>query len=194
MSLWEIFVPCQKNNGKPVTTRHHKEWDKRVRKITNGLTIMTPAKGQWLDVNGSVYEERMIPVRISCSEAEINKVMDMTAQHYEQLAVMAYMVSDRVLIKDYTVTEKVAAPSDKDGEHVRMAKFYVARTPQYGSVHVRRSIPKKDKGFYLATRVFAGPEVEWTTHFWFDTYEHAKEVVDLGIAKDWMGCVKDYKP
>lgn len=191
--LWEIFVPCQKNNGKPVTTRHHKEWDKRVRKITNGLTIMTPAKGQWIDVNGSIYEERMIPVRISCTEAQIKKIMDMTAQHYEQLAVMAYLVSDKVIIKDYTVIEK-AEPSKKDEpEHVRMARFYAARVPQYGSIHVCQYGPNKDKGFHMATRTFAAVEVEWTTHFWFDSYEHAKEVVDLGIAKEWMNCIKDYK-
>lgn len=100
-NLWEILVPCQWNDSRPVRTVHHKEWDKRVRKIANGLTILAPAKGQWLSDSLVLYEERVIPVRISCTEEQIEKIMDMTAQHYKQLAVMAYLVSDKVLIKSY---------------------------------------------------------------------------------------------
>lgn len=99
--LWEILVPCQWNNGKPVRTRHHKEWDKRVRKIAGGLTIMKPAKGQWKCPKGVVYAERVIPVRIACDEKTINVIMDITAQHYRQIAVMAYRLSDLVLINNY---------------------------------------------------------------------------------------------
>lgn len=95
--LWEILVPCQWNTGKPVRTRHHKEWDKQVRKIANGLTIMKPAKGQWTH-QGAVFEERMIPVRIACDLLQITRIARMTMQHYKQLAVFAYRVSDMCLI------------------------------------------------------------------------------------------------
>lgn len=98
--LWEILVPCQWNNGKPVRTRHHKEWDKQVRKISDGLTILSPAKGQWV-YNGILYEERVIPVRIVCSKEDINKIMDITAKHYRQIAVIAYIISKDVIIKHY---------------------------------------------------------------------------------------------
>lgn len=45
MNLYEILVPCQTNQGKPIRTRQHREWDRRVRLITGGLTILPPAKG-----------------------------------------------------------------------------------------------------------------------------------------------------
>jgi hypothetical protein len=97
--LWEILVPCMMNN-KPVRTRHHKEWDKYVRKISGGLTILTPGKGQWIDPgNLNLWEERMIPCRIYCTEAQIDMVINFTLKHYNQLAVMAYLVSNKIKLK-----------------------------------------------------------------------------------------------
>ena len=46
MKLYEILVPTKYgDNEKPIRTKHHKEWDKYVRKISGGLTILTPGKG-----------------------------------------------------------------------------------------------------------------------------------------------------
>ena len=96
--LWEILVPCNWNNSKPVRTRHHREWDKKVRKISGGITIMGPVKGQW--VNGEeIYSDRLIPVRIRSSKKNILKIMDLTITHYDQLAVMCYKISDECLVK-----------------------------------------------------------------------------------------------
>lgn len=86
-------------NHKPVRLKHHQEWDKRVRSITGGLTIYTPSKGQWISPSGELFIERMIPVRIACSRKELEKIMDITLQHYNQEAVMAYLVSEEVIIK-----------------------------------------------------------------------------------------------
>ena len=99
--LWEILVPTTMNNpSNPVRVGHHREWDKRIRKISGGLTILEPARGQWIDTETmTLYEERVIPVRIACSEEEINQIIDITLQHYRQEAVMAYKVSDRVIIR-----------------------------------------------------------------------------------------------
>lgn len=99
-ALWEILVPCNWNDGRPVRTRHHREWDKRVRALTGGMTIMKPALGQWVN-EGEVYHDRMIPVRIACNQAVIERIMDITAAHYKQLAVMAYKISDVTLIRNY---------------------------------------------------------------------------------------------
>lgn len=76
-SLWEILVPTIMND-RPVRTVHHKEWDKRVRAISGGLTIYTPAKGQWISIAGDLFVERVIPVRISCTEKQIDKIIDIT--------------------------------------------------------------------------------------------------------------------
>lgn len=98
-ALWEILVPRQMND-KPVRTRHHKEWDKFVRKITGGLTILKPAKGQWVEpATSHLHEERVIPVRIACTRKQIDKIVIFTLQHYKQRAVMAYRISTKVILK-----------------------------------------------------------------------------------------------
>lgn len=97
--LWEILVPTAQNSGKPFRTRHHREWDKQVYKITGGLTIYQPAKGKWVSPRGQLFQDRVIPVRVACLESDIEKILEITLKHYDQEAVMAYRVSERVLIK-----------------------------------------------------------------------------------------------
>lgn len=100
MELWEILVPTIRNDGKPFRTRYHRVWDEKVREISGGLTIMPVAKGQWVDRSDSrLYAERMIPVRISCTRQQIEQIVDMTMEYYGQIEVMAYKVSNEVIIK-----------------------------------------------------------------------------------------------
>ena len=95
--LWEILVPTTKD-GKPIRTRYHRVWDEKVRKITGGLTILQPAKGQWIAPDGELFTERMIPVRIAGSREQILKIMELTLAYYDQQAIFAYKVSDEVLL------------------------------------------------------------------------------------------------
>lgn len=98
--MWEIFVPTVRMaDGKPYRTRFHRVWDAKVRKISGGLTIQAPAKGQWIARDGTLFVERMIPVRILCTRDEIMKIVDMTMAYYEQLAVLTYRISDDVILK-----------------------------------------------------------------------------------------------
>lgn len=98
--LWRILVPTEyQDTKKPVRKRHHRVWDRFVRNLSGGLTILYPAKGQWLEPkSGELIEERMIPVEIVCSEVQIRKIMDFTIKHYRQLAVLAYRISDKVIL------------------------------------------------------------------------------------------------
>lgn len=73
-----------------------------MRALTGGLTILRPAIGQWLSPKGELFKERMIPVRIACSRAQIEEIINFTLTYYDQLAVMAYKVSDEVVIKHNT--------------------------------------------------------------------------------------------
>jgi hypothetical protein len=106
LPLWEILVPTVHNNGKPFRTRFHKVWDAKVRAITGGLTIFKPAFGQWKSDEGTVFVERMIPVRIACTREQIQLISDFAAQHYEQLAIMFYLVSEEVHIVSYDPAKK----------------------------------------------------------------------------------------
>lgn len=95
--LFEILVPTKfEDTGKPVSLKHHKQWDKYVLKISHGATILKPAKGYWIH-EGVQYEDRVIPVRIACTHLEMKKIMRFTLEHYRQLAVMAYVISEKVL-------------------------------------------------------------------------------------------------
>jgi len=97
--IWEILVPTASNAGKPYRTRYHRVWDAKVRKITGGLTILTPAKGQWISPDGGLYAERMIPVRIICTRKEIEKIVTLTMKYYDQLAILAYKISGEYILK-----------------------------------------------------------------------------------------------
>lgn len=98
MELWEILVPTQYNDTKtPVSTKHHKEFDKYVRSISGGLSIFKPIKGQWVHQD-ELYEERNIPVRIACTESEIRQIIKFALNHYRQIAIMAYRISDKIFI------------------------------------------------------------------------------------------------
>jgi hypothetical protein len=98
--MWEILVPTVRRiGGKPYTTRYHRVWDAKVRMISGGLTILTPAKGQWVAPDGELFIERMIPVRIMATNDQISAIIDMTMDYYDQLAILCYKVSDVVLLR-----------------------------------------------------------------------------------------------
>jgi len=103
MELYEILVPTQTNEGKPIRTRYHRVWDSKVREITGGLTIVPPVKGEWVSDAGELFRERMIPVRIACTKEQIEQIADMTAKYYNQLAIMFYLISKEVTIKKYDI-------------------------------------------------------------------------------------------
>lgn len=96
--LWEVLVPTMSRDGKPFRTRFHRVWDKKVEAISGGLTVLTPGKGTWVH-EGQSIRERMIPVRVMCTRAQIEKIIDITLEYYDQLAVMAYRVSDNIILK-----------------------------------------------------------------------------------------------
>jgi hypothetical protein len=100
-ALFEILVPTKTNEGKPIRTRFHRVWDAKVRAISGGLTILKPGVGNWVSPQGELFLERMIPVRIFCTQEQINQVADITARYYRQEAVMFYQVSAIVAIVHY---------------------------------------------------------------------------------------------
>ncbi len=76
-------------------------WEDNVLDIAGGLTTLAVVNGQWIDPNDDVIREQMVPVRIACSEEQINDIADMTASHYGQLSVMYYTISTDVIFKNY---------------------------------------------------------------------------------------------
>ncbi len=99
LKLWEILVPTMRNDGRPFRLRYHKVWDAKVLAITGGLTITHPTKGEWVSKHGTLFKDRMIPVRVMCTKEQIDQIIDMTGPYYEQEAIMFYMVSNDVEIR-----------------------------------------------------------------------------------------------
>lgn len=98
--LWEILVPTIRNDGRPIRTRFHRVWDQKVYSISGGVTIMTPSKGKWVAPNGKLFEERMIPVRIVATREQIEKIVEMSLEYYDQLAILAYRISNEVILRE----------------------------------------------------------------------------------------------
>lgn len=98
--LFEILVPTLRRvGGKPYTTRFHRVWDKKVRSISGGLTIMPPSKGQWLAPCGTLFVERMIPVRFIGTRHQAVEIVNYSLKYYDQLAMLCYKISDDVILK-----------------------------------------------------------------------------------------------
>lgn len=92
--LWEILVPTVFNDGRPIKKRYHQLWDAKVEEIAGGLTILKPGTGIWRADSGALFKERMIPVRVMCNHVDMQRIAEMTIDHYEQLAVMVHLVSE----------------------------------------------------------------------------------------------------
>lgn len=133
--LYEILVPTVREDGKPIRERFHRVWDRKVREISGGLTILTPTKGQWVSPDGELFVERMIPVRVMCTEGDIEKIADLTAAYYAQKAVMYYRISDLVRIKHYEQTTETQPP-------VLPSCRAIKRGPIHRGVEHRKKGPK----------------------------------------------------
>ena len=90
---------------KPIRTRYHRVWDSKVREIAGGLSIFPVVMGHWVSPSQELFVERMIPVRVFCEPKQIESIADMTAEYYNQEAVMYYSVSRDVNIKYYGETK-----------------------------------------------------------------------------------------
>ena len=97
-NMYEILVPTMHRlTNKPISVKFHRVWDKKVYEISGGITIMPPTRGKRVCNEGNLYDERMIPVRIVCTASEMEEIIKMTMSYYDQLAVLAYKLSDEVL-------------------------------------------------------------------------------------------------
>lgn len=101
MKMWEILVPTEMKTSlgtRPIKTRYHRVWDAKIRAISGGITILSPVKGQWISRKAELYQERMIPVRIIATDKQIEQIINITIKYYNQEAVLAYKISDEVLL------------------------------------------------------------------------------------------------
>lgn len=110
--MWEVFVPMTNNNGEKFTVEYHREWDKKVRDISGGLTILKlVAKGQWVNEEGDLEHDKIIPVRVACTPMEFAQILEITCEHYSQDMVMGFKYGEVVT---YRKQVKFSLLTDED--------------------------------------------------------------------------------
>lgn len=97
MPVWEILVPVAYNDGTPVTS--HETLEAWIVQLVGGLTKLPVVDGWWESPCGKVYAERMIPYRVACDGAQIDRIATVVGIMYKQLAVMFHMVAAEARIK-----------------------------------------------------------------------------------------------
>lgn len=113
--LWEIYVPSHWNRGAEIPVEWHEAWDAKVREISGGLTLLHPVKGQWLFNGGCIHEE-VIPCRVLATRRELDKILAITLEHYpDQHSILAYRVSDEVVLRYRHEDRSTAAGEEPDG-------------------------------------------------------------------------------
>jgi len=95
--LWEILLPTHSNEGIEYTIEHHREWDKKAKGVSEGITFLGSVKGSWKSPQGKIFEEEMIPVRIRCTTDEIKRISEYTLEHYCQQTVWTYEISSNII-------------------------------------------------------------------------------------------------
>jgi len=139
--LWEILVPASNNKDLKFTYEHHKEWDEFVKNLTGGVTVLKTAKGQWVSPDGELFIDRMIPCRIACTWEELSVIIDFTIEHYSQEAVMAYKISDDVIIRHREVepkTIRLGAPVPEPPLSRIITEGTIGTCPECGSSEIKR--------------------------------------------------------
>ena len=102
MLLWEILVPTQFDDTKEnIPAEHHRAWERIVRDVSGGLTLLRSATGQWVDL-GKLHQESVIPVRLMATRQQMEEIAKFTVRHYRQKVIMAYKISDEVIFMTAT--------------------------------------------------------------------------------------------
>lgn len=93
VELWEILVPTSTPKKDRLRKNFHQAWDKKVSKISKGLTLLPKVYGKWVD-----SKEQSIPVRVACTKEQMEEIAKITIDHYDQEAVLYWRVSDYAVI------------------------------------------------------------------------------------------------
>lgn len=100
--LYEILIPTKYNDSKILSSEFHRSWNNYVLDVAGGLTVLPICDGQWINPEGKLFVDRIIPVRIMTTPEKMESIVNMSAKYYEQQCIMYYVVSNAVKIKHFT--------------------------------------------------------------------------------------------
>lgn len=84
-----ILKTCENNfdRGWIFTTKHHRIFYKFILNLSKGYSVLNELEGVWQNEKGTIYQEKMIPVRIACTDEQIKEIAEFAKAHYEQEAI-----------------------------------------------------------------------------------------------------------
>lgn len=95
IKLWEILVPVNDNKGNHIAIVTHRQWDEAISKLCGGLILHGVTSGLYKQ-----QREPMIKVRIACTTVKLhNQIIPYTKIFYKQEQVIAYLISDTVVLQ-----------------------------------------------------------------------------------------------
>jgi hypothetical protein len=92
--LWAIVVPLCYNDGSPIPRTITQQFEVAIRQVSGGLTRINNTTGIWGEQKemGSVWQFISTP-------QEVGRLIALAKILFVQHAIMAYKVSDRVIIR-----------------------------------------------------------------------------------------------
>lgn len=83
-NLPEVFI-CDKNGN--FNQEYHDRFLAKVLTVANGYTALPIVEGAWINGSGKTFIEKMIPVRIFCTDENITEIASFAKRHYDQEAI-----------------------------------------------------------------------------------------------------------
>ncbi len=101
---FEILIPVAPNKGEPTTDEmyakldfnkdgtifnkaHHGTFIRKVLTVAGGYSWLPEIDGAWVNSHCEVVKEKMIPIRVACTDENIKEIASFAKQHYEQEAI-----------------------------------------------------------------------------------------------------------
>lgn len=83
MNLYEILIPVANNDGKEFPEKYRQAFIDFIGILVGGVTVYPVVDGQWYEGENR-YAEKMIPVRINCTDKEIDAIAWEAKKTFEQ--------------------------------------------------------------------------------------------------------------
>ena len=96
-NLYEILIPVADNDGHTFSNSYRKIFVDILIKETGGLSVLPTVKGFWID-KGITYADENTPLRVICTGEDIERFAYIAKEHFNQLAILYYKISDDVVI------------------------------------------------------------------------------------------------
>jgi hypothetical protein len=104
--LWEIFIPKNHNKEMIYGVSHHREWNRKVTKETNVILLSSSSykEKSCPTIEEPFFSEEMLLLRVYCTQEELDRILDITVDHYDRDKIIAFKISENMIVKKRMTT------------------------------------------------------------------------------------------